>query len=174
MSTSKMNSSLFYSKKASLKISVNTIVLLVLAFVLLGIFIGAFTGIFNSSREKLLDSILKIDAGPKATSYDVLAGGDAYKIQRNKDQIIVASFYNDGHSECVESAELTYWCGTLIPLESYDTLLLSVPIGEERTIGGVLKIDKSIARKDFICNLRVHCGPDHIVVAEQHTVFKIV
>ncbi len=166
-----------FSKKASMQISINTIVLLVLALVLVGFVIGSFTGMFNKGRESLLQSIEKLDAGPKATSFDLIAGGDAFKFKRNVDQIILVSFYNNGHPECEEFAELIMHCPLgvegVYAEEGYENIDLPVPIGTEKTIGGVMKMGKNVPRKDIICTLKVRCGSQAIIVAEQHSVFKV-
>lgn len=159
-------------KRASLQVSINTLVLLVLAMALLGVVVGAFLGLFNQSREQLLDSILLVDAGVKATSSDIMAGADALRIRRNADQIIAVSFYNTQHTSCEDTAQLIFSCPEIDAGMLYDAVSVAVPIGQEKTIPGLLRIHRSIPTREYICTLKVRCGVDDIV-ADQHAVFDI-
>ncbi|MCA9478195.1 MAG: hypothetical protein KC535_03560 [Nanoarchaeota archaeon] len=160
-------------KRASLEISISTIVLLVLALALVGIVVGSFTGLFSVGKNKLLDSISSVDASVKATSSDVLAGGDAFSLPRSKYQVITTSFYNGGHPECEVAAQIIFYCPDVRYV--YDSVSLSVPIGQEKTLGGVLKINPLTKAGLYVCQLRVRCGgsPNQVIVESQHSVFKV-
>ena len=164
------------SVRASLQLSISTIVLLILALALMVIVIGSFTGLFSASEEKLLNSILLMDASEKATSDNLIAGAHAYRMQRNRDQIFTMSFYNAGHEECVESAHVIFNCGNpaeTITFSTHASLDMSVPMGEERTLGGVTRVASFVHKRDYVCVMKVRCGSEKIVMAEQHTILKI-
>lgn len=167
-----------FSKRASMQMSISTIVLLILALALMTIVIGSFTGLFSSSEDKLMKSISLMDASAKATSSDIIAGGNAFKLQRNRDVVLLASFYNSGHSECAQSAHIIFNCGSsIITYSRYIPVVISVPIGKEKTLGVLVNVNPSTPRGDYVCNLKVRCGPDEdpdeIVAAEQHSILKI-
>lgn len=161
------------NKKAALEMSINTIVLLVLALALMGVIIGAFTGLFGQSEEKLLQSMLSIDATAKATSNDIIAGADAFTLQRNKDQIIAASFFNKGYGECEQSAQLLVDCTEVDDGWVYKSIEVGVPSGEEKTLPALIKIDKDTPKREYVCTLYVSCAGT-LRVEDQHAVFKVI
>lgn len=139
--------------------------------VLLAIVISSFTGLLGVGKDKLLLSLSFVESTEKATSGDVIAGGDAFSFSRNKNQIVAVSFFNSGFQDCDELSHLMIYCPDI--RFDFDWVELPVSVGTEKTLGMIIKIAPSVPRRNYVCSLKVRCGSDYVVRAEQLSIFKV-
>ncbi|MCF7799272.1 hypothetical protein K9M74_05200 [Candidatus Woesearchaeota archaeon] len=166
-----------FSKKASMQLSINAIVILVLAMAVLGLGLGIVKGIKGKANE-FLDYEVDLSATADATT-PIANVPEELDLRANKENLIHISFYNAGtgdSSQCdSEGAELRLDCDGLKktisdggsedvspdsgfkPFE-YVQKKIKIDDGTAGTLNVKIIPNKELIKKSYACSVVVSCG----------------
>lgn len=152
------------SKKASMELSINAIVILVMAMAVLGIGLGLIRGVLAPAQGKLEDSLGKVNLNEKATSTNTIANlPQTLRMKNGAENELVVSFYNTGHAACASPAlaKVNLVCtqaatGTNTPALAINALAVPAPTGDSATL--IANVKPSGFSGSVPCKVEVICG----------------
>jgi hypothetical protein len=161
--------SFFVSRKASMQLSINAIVILVMAMAVLGIGLGLIRGVLAPAQDNLEDALGKVDLNEQATSTKPIANlPQTLRMKNGNNNELVVSFYNTGDtSQCnSQEASIGLSCGDAPGSFNVNALGVNVATGTAGTL--IANVEPEGFTGSVPCKVQVSCGT---TLAEEQAVF---
>ena len=158
------------SRKASMQLSINAIVILVMAMAVLGIGLGLIRGVLAPAQDNLEDALGKVDLNEQATSTKPIANlPQTLRMKNGNPNELVVSFYNTGDTAACNSndALIGLTCGDDADgTFDIDALGVSVATGSAGTL--IANVNPTGFSNSVPCKVQVSCNGE---LAEEQAVF---
>ncbi len=158
-------------RKASLELSINTIVIMVSALVFLGLAMSFTGGAFKQGGDNMQEALSNNEIEPQANRYDTLVMDKEINVKRRGSEIFTVSYFNKGLESILaipnggSTSFLECTSGEGIATFRLSTTPLEIPPDSQRTLRFILKpvhagtIDEAseelVATGTYVCSFEL-------------------
>jgi len=148
------------SRKGSMELGINAIVILIIALALLGLGIGFVTKLFTASQSKMVRIIDRTELPIHAdASNQMVFDTSTLQVKQGTDERLIVSVYNEGSNEAQDVRLMSSQCmdSAGVPTAPTDISIVSpiqsIPAGLDSGYSAIVAVASGADKGSYICTI---------------------